>query len=127
MKKVIAILAVAFCFTASTAMAQGGGGQRMTPEERIAAMKEQLKPLNLTAVQTDSVVAIMTDRSAMGNMREMSQEQRQEAMKNWMEARNKRMEKALGADLAKKVMETLPQGRGGGRPGGGGGGRPSGK
>jgi hypothetical protein len=124
MKKVIAILAVAFCFTASTAMAQGGG-QRMSPEERIAAMKEQLKPLNLTAVQTDSVVAIMTDRSAMGNMREMSQEQRQEAMKNWMEARNKRMEKALGADLAKKVMETLPQRGPGGR--GGGGGRPNGK
>jgi hypothetical protein len=48
----------------TTVMAQGGGGgQQRTPEERIAAMKEQLKPLNLTAVQTDSTVAVFGDRS----------------------------------------------------------------
>lgn len=125
MKKVIGFLAVVFCFTATTVMAQGGGQQR-SPEERIAAMKEMLKPLNMTAVQTDSAVAILMDRSAMGNMRDMAPEARQEAMKTWMEARNKRLEKALGAELAKKVIESMPQ-RGGGRPGGGGGGRPNGK
>jgi hypothetical protein len=126
MKKVIAILAVVFCFTASTAMAQGGG-QRMTPEERAARMKEQLKPLNLTEVQADSAVAIMTDRSYMQgiNFREMAQEDMQAKMKEIQEARQKRLEKALGADLAKKVMEALPQRGPGGR--GGGGGRPNGK
>lgn len=122
MKKVIAFVAVVVCFSATTALAQGGGGQQRSPEERIAAMKEQLKPLNLTAVQSDSVVAIMMDRSAMGNMRDMSPEQRTEAMKTWTEARNKRLEKNLGAELAKKVIEAMPQ-RGGGRPGGGGGGK----
>jgi hypothetical protein len=121
MKKVIALVAVVVCFSA-TAMAQGGGQQR-SPEERIAAMKETLKPLNLTAVQSDSVVAIMMDRSAMGNMRDMTPEARTEAMKSWTDARNKRLEKNLGADLAKKVIDAFPQRGGGGRPGGGGGGK----
>lgn len=123
MKKVIAIAAIVLGCSTATMAQGGGGGQRQTPEERIAAMKETLKPLNLTAVQTDSVVAIMMDRSAMGNMRDMTQEQRQEAMKAWTEARNKRLEKALGADLTKKVLDAMPQRApgGGGRPGGGGG------
>lgn len=120
MKKVIALAAIVLC-TATSLMAQGGG-QRQTPEERMAAMKERLKPLNLTAVQTDSAVAIMMDRPQMGNFQEMTQEQRQEAMKTFTENRTKRLEKALGADLAKKVLEAMPQ-RGGGRPGGGGGGK----
>jgi hypothetical protein len=121
MKKVIAFAAVVLCCSMTTVMAQGGGGgQQRTPEERIAAMKEQLKPLNLTAVQTDSTVAILMDRSAMGNMRDMAPEARQEAMKTWTEARNKRLEKALGAELAKKVIDAMPQRPGGGRPGGGG-------
>ena len=124
MKKVIALVAVILCCSMSTLMAQppgGGGGQQRSPEERIAAMKEQLKPLGLTPVQADSVVAIMMDRSGMpANMRDMSPEERQAAMKTMTEARNKRLEKALGADLAKKVAESMPQGRGGGgRPGGG--------
>ncbi|MES2374419.1 MAG: hypothetical protein V4557_17715 [Bacteroidota bacterium] len=120
MKKVIAFAAVVLCCSMTTVMAQGGGGQQRTPEERMAAMKEQLKPLNLTAVQTDSAVAILTDRTAMGNMRDLAPEARTEAMKTWTEARNKRLEKALGAELAKKVIDAMPQ-RGGGRPGGGGG------
>ena len=119
MKKVIAFVAVVLCCSMTTVMAQGGGQQR-TPEERIAAMKEQLKPLNLTTVQTDSAVAILMDRTGMGNMRDMTPEQATEARKTWTEARNKRLEKALGAELAKKVIDALPQGR---RPGGGGGGK----
>jgi len=123
MKKVIVCLAIVLGCSMTAVMAQGGGGgQQMTPEERIAIMKERLKPLNLTAVQTDSVVSIMMDRSIMASFRDMSQEQRQEAMKTWTEMRNKRLEKSLGAELAKKVLDAFPQ-RGGGRPGGGGGGK----
>ncbi len=118
MKKVIALLTIVLCCSITTLMAQGGG-QRMTPEERKAQTIERLKPLNLTAVQQDSAVAILMDRPAMGNMQDMTPEQRQDAMKTFTEARNKRLEKALGADLAKKVIETIPA-RGGGRPGGGG-------
>jgi hypothetical protein len=39
-----------------------------------------------------------------------------------MDERNKRIEKALPAELAKKVIEALSQQRMGGRGGGGGGG-----
>ena len=122
MKKIIALFTVVFC-CATSLMAQppAGGGQRMTPEERKAQMIERLKPLNLTQVQTDSVVAIYMDNSGMANMRDMSPEDRQAAMKTMSETRTKRLEKAIGADLAKKVAEAMPQ-RGGGRPGGGGGG-----
>ena len=120
MKKVLALLTVVICCSMSHVMAQGGG-QRMTPEERKAQLIERLKPLNLTAVQQDSAVAILSDRPAMGNFQDMTPEQRQDAMKTITDARNKRLEKALGADLAKKVIETIPA-RGGGRPGGGGGG-----
>ena len=122
MKKIIALLTVVFCFAATSLMAQGGG-QRMSPEERKAQLIERLKPLSLTAVQQDSAVAILLDRPAMGNFQDMTPEERQDAMKSFTEARNKRLEKALGADLAKKVIETIPAGRGGGRPGGGGGGK----
>lgn len=128
MKKVLALLTIVCCCATTSLMAQGGGGgQRMTPEERAARMKEQLKPLGLTDVQADSVIAIMTDRSYFQgmNFQDMSQEDRQAKIKEMQEARQKRMEKAIGADLTKKVMEAMPQrgGRGGGRPGGGGGGK----
>jgi N-methylhydantoinase B/oxoprolinase/acetone carboxylase alpha subunit len=123
MKKLIAFLTIVLCFSMTTLMAQGGGGgQRMTPEERKAQLIERLKPLNLTQVQTDSVVAIYIPAAGgmgMANMRDMSPEDRQAAMKAMADERTKRLEKALGADLAKKVADLMPQRRG---PGGGGGG-----
>ena len=68
----------------------------------------------------DSVFAINNDmRALMGNVREMTQEQRDAKMKEVNEARTKRMEKALGVELAKKVADATPQRR----PGGGGGGK----
>ena len=124
MKKIMALVAVVLCcsFTSSV-MAQGGGGQQMTPEERMAQMKERLKPLGLTPVQTDSVVAIYSDRSMMpANMRDMSQEDRQAKMKEISDYREKRMAKAgMPADAVKKVVELMSQR--GPRPGGGGGGK----
>lgn len=120
MKKLIALLSIVLCCSLTNSLMAQGGGQQMTPEERMAQMKERLKPLGLTPVQTDSVIAIYSDRSGMGNMRDMSQEDRQAAMKTMMEARTKRLEKVLGADLAKKVADAMPQRGGGGRPGGGG-------
>ncbi len=94
----------------------------MTPEERIAMMKERLKPLGLSDVQTDSAVAVMTDRSYMAgmNFREMTPEERQAKMKEIADAREKRLVKAgLSAELAKKVIETMSMRPGGGRGGGG--------
>jgi len=125
MKKVIAFMTIAVCFAATSAMAQGGGGQ-MTPEQRAAMMKERVKNLNLnlTDVQTDSVVAIYSDRSMMQgiNFREMSQEDMQSKMKEVNDARAKRLAKAgLSEEQIKKIAEGLGRRPGGGRPGGGGG------
>lgn len=124
MKKVIALMTIAVCFAATSAMAQGGGGQ--TPEQRAAMMKERVKNLNLnlTDVQTDSVVAIYSDRSMMQgvNFREMSQEDMQAKMKEVNDARAKRLAKAgLSEEQIKKIAEGLGRRPGGGRPGGGGG------
>jgi hypothetical protein len=123
MKKVIALMTIAVCFAATSAMAQGGG---QTPEQRAAMMKERVKNLNLnlTDVQTDSVVAIYSDRSMMQgiNFREMSQEDMQAKMKEVNDARAKRLAKAgLSEEQIKKIAEGLGRRPGGGRPGGGGG------
>lgn len=122
MKKVIVCLAIVLGCSMTAVMAQGGGGQQMTPEERIAMMKERLKPLGLSDVQTDSAVAVMNDRSYMAgmNFREMTPEDRQAKMKEIADAREKRLVKAgLSAELAKKVIETMSMRPGGGRGGGG--------
>ncbi len=120
MKKLMLIAAVLFSLTITTANAQGGG-QQMTPEERLQQTKERLKPLGLTDVQTDSVIAVFTDRSYMAGMtRETPPEERQEKMKVANEAREKRLTKSIGADLTKKVMEMMSQQRlAGGRGGSG--------
>ena len=116
MKKVLALMVIALSCSLAT-MAQGGGGQQMTPEQRKAMMVERLKPLGLNDVQIDSVIAIGNDmRTLMGNVREMTPEQREAKMKEVNDVRTKRMEKALGAELAKKVADATPQRR----PGGGG-------
>lgn len=121
MKKLIICVAFVLGCTATSVMAQPpGGGQQMSPEQRVAMMKERLKPLGLTEAQADSVVAVFFDRSLMGNMRDMTPEERQAKMKEAGEARQKRLEKTLGADLTKKVMELMSQRPGGGGPRGGG-------
>lgn len=121
MKKVIAFVAVVVCLSVTSAMAQGG--PQMTPEQIAARAKERLAGLNLnlTAVQTDSAVAIMTDRSYMAGMtRETPMEERQAKMKEAGEARQRRLEKAgISSDVAKKIIEGMSFRPGGGRPGGG--------
>jgi len=123
MKKLIALTSLIIACSCTTLLAQppaGGGGGRMDP----AQQKEQLKTqLGLTDVQADSVMAIQADvRAKLGaNMRDMSPEERQTAMKAMTEARNKRLEAALPADVAKKVEEMFAQrmqrmGQGGNRP-----------
>lgn len=124
MKKVFALMAFFVACSFTTLMAQGGG-QQMDPAQRMAMMKDRLKDVGLTPIQTDSVVAIYLERPAiMANMRDMSAEDRQAAMKTIADARQKRMEKnGLSADQIKKVQEALAMGRGmggGQRPPGGG-------
>ena len=129
MKKVFAMMLLLVACSFTTIMAQppggGGGGQQMTPEQRLAAQKERYKNLGLNDVQVDSVIAISNDmRPKMMALRDVTDaDARAAKMKEITEERNKRLEKALPADLAKKVIDAMSQqrGGGGGRPPGGGG------
>ncbi len=121
MKKIIVLVTLVLFCTLSTVMAQGGGGQQMSPEQRMAMQKERYKALGLNDVQVDSVIAISADmRPKMMALRDMDETERAAKMKEMNEERNKRLEKALPADLAKKVIEAMSMPRGGR----GGGGRP---
>jgi hypothetical protein len=117
MKKVLGILFFYFCFTTTTVSAQGGGGggQQMDPAARAAMMKERYKALGCNDVQVDSVMAITNDfRPRMMALRDLDQDARAEKMKEINDERNKRLEKALPADIAKKVIEAMSQQRAGG-------------
>lgn len=125
MKKVLGLLSIAICFTVSSAIAQGGGGQQMTPEQRAERMKERLKDIGLTAPQMDSVIAISNEfqpkQRDIFMDQAMSQDDKMAKIKTLTDERNKRFEKALGnAELAKKVADALAPRQ---RPGGGGGDR----
>jgi predicted transglutaminase-like cysteine proteinase len=118
-------------FTASSAMAQGGGmrgdtaAMRQAMEARLAKQKTDL---NLTQTQADSIKAItmefrakrremMMDPANQG----MSREDRMAKMKPMMDQQNARIQAALGADLYKKYQDW-EQANPMQRPGGGGGG-----
>lgn len=131
-KKVIACATfVIALFTASSAMAQGGGmrgdtaAMRQMMEARLAKMKTDL---NLTQTQADSMKAITTEFGAKRRdmmmdpaNQGMSREDRMAKMKPMMDQQNARIQAVLGADLFKKYQDwqeaNRPQ-----RPGGGGGG-----
>ena len=53
------VIAAMLSFTAANA--QGGGGQRMTPEERIKFTIEKMTPLNLDAETKSKADVIITD------------------------------------------------------------------
>ena len=118
MKSVLGILTVLICLSSISASAQGGGGgQQLDPAARAAMMKERYKALGCNDVQVDSVMAITNDmRPKMMALRDLDQDARAEKMKEINDERNKRLEKALPADIAKKVIEAMSQQRpGGGR------------
>lgn len=121
MKKLLALVTVVLCFSMATIMAQPpGGGQQMDPAARAAMMKERFKGWGCNDVQADSLIAISIDfRPRQMALRDLAEADRPAKMKELNDERNKRIEKALPADLAKKVIEAMSQQRQ--RPPGGGG------
>ncbi|MEI6265037.1 MAG: hypothetical protein WCP74_08015 [Sphingobacteriia bacterium] len=124
MKKVFGLLTIALCCSLTTLIAQppagGGGGGQMTPEQRTAMMKERYKGMGCNDVQCDSLIAITNDmRPKQMALRDVPEADRPAKMKEITDERNKRIEKALPADLAKKVIEAMSQQRPGGGRGGG--------
>ena len=61
MKKQIVLMALAAMFSITAVNAQGGGGQRMTPEERIKFTIEKMAPLNLDAATKAKADVIIAD------------------------------------------------------------------
>ena len=61
MKKQLVLVAIAAMFSITAVNAQGGGGQRMTPEERIKFTIEKMAPMNLDAATKVKSDAIITD------------------------------------------------------------------
>jgi protein CpxP len=61
MKKQLVLMAMDSILSITAANAQGGGGQRMTPEERIKFIIEKMAPLNLDADTKAKADVIITD------------------------------------------------------------------
>lgn len=130
-KKMIACAVfVIALFSFSSTYAQRGGDTAAMRQRQEEMMQKMSTDLKLTPVQVDSLKAIqkefqpkmrdiMMDQSA-------SREDKMAQRTTLMDARNKRVQGVLGADLYKKYQDwmeaNMPQ-RGGRGGGGGGGGR----
>jgi protein CpxP len=115
MKKQFVLMAfsVLFCFTAVTA--QGGGGQRQTPEERTKATMEKLAVLNLDAdakTKTEVVIAEFNNaqQKAMQEMRASGSTDRDAMMakrKELAEARDTRLKAIFTSGQMKKWTDEI--------------------
>jgi hypothetical protein len=124
MKKVIALFVLVFSLSANVLFAQqGGGGGNFDPARMKERQLQQLKSsdLNLTDVQTDSVIAVnMETREQMRGLRDLSDDQRTAKIKEINEYRLKRWTAALKDEaLAKKVADFYEKQRAARSNGGG--------
>lgn len=116
MKKIIALLAIVLAAITNVNAQPPQGG--FDPAQMKEMMKNRFKESMsfLTPVQLDSVVNIVTEtRGNMRGMRDMSDEDRQAAIKKSNEARDKRLDAALPKDMVQKVKDVLAQQHGPGR------------
>jgi periplasmic protein CpxP/Spy len=115
MKKQI-LLWAAFLFMGINAVnAQGGGMQRLTPEERTKNTMEKLVPLQLTEEQTTKTTAVFLDtyntqQKAMEEMRAggtFDREAFQAKRKEWNDARDVKLKEIFTADQFKKFKDEI--------------------
>ncbi|MBK6378843.1 MAG: hypothetical protein IPF72_03510 [Chitinophagaceae bacterium] len=132
MKKQIGLMVIAAMFSITAVNAQGGGGQRMTPEERIKFTIEKMAPLNLdaaTKVKSDAIITDYINEStkAMDELRAAGSDR--EAMmakrKEFTDARDAKL-KAIYTEAQYKqwkdeIEPSLRPQRPAGAPAGGGG------
>lgn len=128
-------MAFAAMFSITAANAQGGGGPRMTPEERIKFTIEKMAPLKLDADTKAKADAIITDyvngqQKAMDEIRTSGGDR--EAMmakrKEFSDARDVKLKAILTEAQYKQWKDEVepslrPQRQGGGTPPAGGGGK----
>ncbi len=130
MKKVIALLTIAFCCTLTVAMAQPGGGQQMDPAQMLEMMKQRVKPgliekTKLTDAQADKVLEIqLWAQTQNRGLRDLSEEERTKKMKETNDEKEKKFKAIpLTDDQIKAVNDFYEEMRKARMAGGRGGGK----
>ena len=135
MKKQLVLMVMAAAFSITAVNAQGGGGQRQTPEERTKSVIEKMAPLNLdkeTKAKSDVIIAeyFTTQQKVMEEMRAAGGTFDREAWgvkrKEFADARDAKLKLIFTADQMKQWIDviepsTRPQRQGGGGTNGSGG------
>ena len=115
MKKKIALLALSFFVSIAYVMAQGQGGTRLTPEERLKAINEKLAPLNLDKdklAKTDSVFAtyyrgVQKERDEMMASGNMDRDAMREKMQKYNKERDDQLKLIFTEDQYKKWKDDI--------------------
>lgn len=132
MKKQLGLMVMAAMFSITAVNAQGGGGQRQTPEERTKATIEKMAPLNLdadTKAKADIIIAdyYNTQQKAMEEMRaggSFDRDAWQVKRKEFADARDAKLKLIFTEAQMKQWIEVIePTTRPQRPPGGGGGGK----
>ncbi|MEX0635861.1 MAG: hypothetical protein WD135_03765 [Ferruginibacter sp.] len=115
MKKQIALFVITFFVSISGLLAQGGGMQRQTPEERIKANMEAIKPLGLNEDQTKKTTEVVTD--LVNNQQKLMEDFRNNGGGDrdvWMakrkeleDARDTKLKEIFNADQYKKWIDEI--------------------
>ena len=129
MKKQLVLMLLAATVSVASVQAQGGGGQRQTPEERTKATIEKMAPLNLdadTKAKADVIIAdyYNTQQKAMEEMRASGSFDRDAMMakrKELADARDAKLKAIFTADQMKQWIEVIEPSTRPQRPPGGGG------
>jgi hypothetical protein len=130
MKKQMVLIVMAAMFSITAVNAQGGGGQRMTPEERIKFTIEKMAPLNLeveTKVKSDAIITdyINESQKAMDEIRANGGDR--EAMmakrKELADARDAKLKLIFTEAQMKQWKDEIEPSLRPQRPAGGGGGK----
>jgi acyl-CoA reductase-like NAD-dependent aldehyde dehydrogenase len=115
MKKNLVLWAFASLFAFSSVIAQGSGGQRMTPEERTKVAMEKMAVLNLEADAASKTTVIINDfykaaQTAMEEMRASGSTDREAMMakrKTLADERDSKLSTVLTVDQMKKWKEEI--------------------
>lgn len=129
MKKQFVLMVMAAVFSITIVNAQGGGGQRQTPEERTKATIEKMAPLKLdTAIATkaNGIIAdyYNTQQKAMEDMRAGGSFDREAMMakrKELADARDAKLKLIFTEAQMKEWIEVIEPSTRPQRPQGGGG------
>jgi periplasmic protein CpxP/Spy len=115
MKKQFVLMVFAALFSLTAVNAQGGGGQRQTPEERTKATMEKLAVLNLDAdakTKTEAVIAEFNNsqQKAMEEMRAGGSVNRDSMMakrKVFADARDAKLKTIFTPEQMKKWTDEI--------------------